>query len=86
MTKPSPDDIRTAVREFILTEFLPGEDPSELEDATALMTSSVLDSIATLKLASFLEERFGVALEAHDLTVANLDTVRDIVRMVESKL
>ena len=82
----NPEDISTAVREFILSEFLPGEDPSELADTTPLMTSAVLDSIATLKLAAFLEERFGISLEAHDLTVANLDAIRDIVRLVESKL
>ncbi len=80
------ENISTAVREFILSEFLPGEDPNELTDTTPLMTGAVLDSIATLKLAAFLEERFGIALEAHDLTVANLNAIRDIVRLVESKV
>jgi len=37
------------VRKFILAEFLPGEDPSRLTPTTPLMSSGVLDSIATLK-------------------------------------
>ena len=34
--------------------------PSELTDDTPLITSGILDSIATLKLVTFLEERFGI--------------------------
>ena len=32
------DDIESAVKTFILTEFLPGEDPAELTMATPLIT------------------------------------------------
>jgi len=35
---------------YILKEFLPGEDPNELTDATPLVTGGILDSLATLKL------------------------------------
>ena len=44
------DDIESAVKTFILTEFLPGEDPAELTMDTPLITGGILDSIATLKL------------------------------------
>jgi len=45
------DAIKNALKEFILTEFLPGEDPNELTETTPLITGGVLDSIATLKAA-----------------------------------
>jgi aryl carrier-like protein len=48
-------NIDQTVKDFILAEFLPGEDPSQLTDATPLVTSGILDSIATMKLATFLE-------------------------------
>ena len=59
-------EIQQAVKAFILEEFLPGEDPNELTPDTELIASGVLDSVATLRLVTFLEERFGVQVEAHE--------------------
>ena len=74
-----------SVREFILAEFLPGEDPALLTGATPLVTSGILDSIATMKLATFLEDQFRIELAAHELSPDYLNTVTDIVKLVESK-
>lgn len=79
------DDIKQAIKDFILQEFLPGENPDELKDDTPLITGGVLDSIATLKLVLFLEERYGVTLEAHEVDPEHLDTAVDIARLVHSK-
>jgi acyl carrier protein len=79
------EEIKQAVKEFILSEFLPGEDPAELKDDTPLITGGVLDSIATLKLVLFLEERYGVTLEAHEVDPEHLDTTLDIAKLVHSK-
>jgi len=79
------DDVRAAVKEFILREFLPGEDPAELTEATPLITGGVLDSIATLKLVLFIEERFGITLEAHEVSPEHINTVADIARLVDAK-
>lgn len=80
------EDIKQAVRTFILEEFLPGENPDELTDDTPLITGGVLDSIATVKLVLFLEERFGVTLEPHELDPEHLDTTAYIDKLVRSKL
>ena len=66
-------------------QFLPGEDPETLTDATLLFSDGVLDSLASLKLVSFLEERFGVKIEAHEVDVEHLDTLDSIASMVISK-
>lgn len=79
------DEVRNAVKEFILKEFLPGENPAELTEATPLITGGVLDSIATLKLVLFIEERFAIALEAHEVNREHLNTIADIARLVLSK-
>ena len=78
-------DIKAAVKTFILNEYLPGEDPAALTDTTALMTTGVLDSIAVLKVVTFLENQFGVTLEPHEAVVENLNTLSDIARLVMSK-
>lgn len=78
--------IRDAVREYILTEFLPGEDPQALTDSTPLITGGILDSIASVKLVSFLEERYGIRFEAHEVSVDFLDSIDRISETVERKL
>ena len=76
------DEIREAVKVYILREFLPGEDPEELTDSTPLITGGILDSIATLKLVAFLEEQYAFTLAAHEVDVEHLDTIADIVNFV----
>ena len=79
------DDIKAVVKDLILREFLPGEDPSELTDTTPLITGGVLDSIATLKLVMFIEERFGISLQAHEVDPEHLDTISQIAQLIRSK-
>lgn len=79
------DEIQSAVKAFILTEFLPGEDPDELTDTTPLVTGGVLDSIATIKLVLFMEEQFGIKVEAHETDPEYLDTIASISQLIRSK-
>jgi acyl carrier protein len=73
------------VRAFVLREFLPGEDASELKNDTPLMTSGILDSIATLKMVTFLESEFDISVEAHEVDAENLNTLALIGALVASK-
>lgn len=77
--------IRDTVKQFILDEFLPGEDPDELLDSTELMSGGILDSVATLKLVAFLEEEFQVLIEPHEFDEENLGSIEDIERFIQSK-
>ena len=79
------DDIRKMVHAYILDEFLAGENPDELCDDTPLITGGILDSISTLKLVAFIEDRFDVVVEAHEAGVENLDSVAQITRLVAEK-
>lgn len=78
-------DIKSAVKAFILREFLPGEDPGELTDTTPLITGGILDSIATIKLVLFMEEQFGIKVGAHETDPEYLDTLTSITQLVSSK-
>ena len=79
------ETIKATVKNFILNEFLPGEDPAALTDTTALVTTGILDSIAVLKVVTFLENQFGITIEPHEAVVENLNTLSDIGRFVISK-
>lgn len=79
------DEIQAAVHDYLLKTFLPGEDPAELTGRTPLITGGVLDSISTLKLVVFLEERFGITVEPHEAGVDQLDTIDQIGHLVARK-
>ncbi len=80
------NDIKGTVKSYILQEFLPGENPSELTDSVPLITGGVLDSLATLRLVTFLEEKYNIQLQAHETGIDYLNTLDDIAALVESKL
>jgi len=79
------EDTKSIIKEYILQEFLPGEDPSELTDSTPLITGGILDSIATVKLVMFLEERFNVTMQAHETDPDYLNTIDSIGKLIDSK-
>jgi acyl carrier protein len=78
-------NIEQTVKAYILREFLPGEDPAGLTSATPLVTTGVLDSIATLKLVGFLEQQFSITLEAHEADPEHLDSIERITQLVQTK-
>lgn len=78
--------IKSTVKRFILDEFLPGERPDALTDQTPLVAEGVLDSLATLRLVSFLEREFKIALAPHEVDAEYLNTLPTIAALVRSKL
>jgi acyl carrier protein len=78
-------DIEQIVKTYVLEEFLPGEDPSQLASTTPLISTGILDSLATLKLVAFLEERFSISIGAHEADSENLETLERIARLVATK-
>ena len=79
------DALMQRVKNFIMTEFLPGENPDELTETTPLISGGILDSIATLKLVMFLEEEYGVSFAPHEIDKENLDDLARIVQLLRSK-
>lgn len=79
------EQISRRVQDWILTTFLPGESPDELTEATPLISGGILDSISTLKLVVFLEDEFGITVEAHEAGVENLNTVGQISNLIAKK-
>ena len=82
MTK---DEITSQVRAYIAGEFLQGESPESISPDTRLVSDGILDSLASLKLVLWLEERDGVRIAAHEVDVDHLDTLGLIADLVLSK-
>lgn len=79
------DALMQRIKNFIMDEFLPGENPDELNETTPLISGGILDSIATLKLVMFMEEQCSVSFEPHEVDKENLDNLASIVRLLQSK-
>lgn len=79
------DEIAETVRRFLLDEVFTDTSPQDLDDTTALISSGLLDSLSTLQMVGFLEDRYGVTIAAHEASVARMDSLADIARLVRSK-
>lgn len=82
---PNTMSIEQTIKNYILNEFLPEEDPAQLTNSTPLITTGILDSIATLKLVLFLEEHFSITIEPYEADAEHLDTIDLIAHFVQSK-
>lgn len=76
-------DVKQQIRQFLITEF--HLKASQLSDSTLLLESGLLDSVATLDLIIFLEERFGISVYEEEVLPANLGSVERIVAFVAEK-
>jgi len=75
---------RDQVRQFITTNFYV-PDPQALGDETSFLDTGIIDSTGVLELVSFLQEQFGVVLEDGEIVPENLDTVANIVGLIQRK-
>ena len=79
------DAIKETIRSYILNEYLPGESRANLQDDTPLRTSGILDSMATLNLVSYVEQTFGITIDAHETGIEHFDRIEDIASLVARK-
>jgi acyl carrier protein len=78
--------IKDSVKAFILAEFLPGEPAENLDDATPLIEGAIVDSIGIMKLVLFMDEKYGIDVEPHEMGEKFLGTIADITRTIQAKL
>lgn len=79
------DQIKEEIRQYVLTEFLPGEKASNLHDDTPLRTSGIIDSTGLLRLIDFIESRYKIQVEAYEAGVENFDRIQDIASFIQKK-
>ena len=82
----SRQQINDTVKEFVLKEFLPGEPAENLYDSTPLIAGAIVDSIGIMKLVLFIDEKYGVELEPHEMGEEFLGTIADIVKTVSARI
>jgi acyl carrier protein len=79
------EETRQTLRDFIVSNFLPGEDPATLADSTLLVTSGVITSLSLLELATFIEEEFSLTLGDDDVTADRMDSIDLLVELIHER-
>ncbi len=77
--------IKEIVRAYLQREFFRGEAADALSDEQPLVSSGLIDSVATLKLVLFLEEKFGIFIDTSDIADGQLDTLGSIEALIGAK-
>jgi len=79
------DTIQATVKAYIMEQFLRDANPDDLTPDTPLIAGGILDSLATVRLAAYLEEHFKIELQAYDINEDNLGSLEQIAALVRSK-
>ena len=74
--------IQDALRHFIETDLLAGQNASVSDDENLLL-SGLVDSLGMLRLTGFIEERFGYRVPPEDVIIENFSTIDVIAHYLE---
>jgi acyl carrier protein len=78
-------NVKEDIRQFIISNFLFGQNGDALEDQQSFLETGVIDSTGVLELIGFLEQQYGIAVEDREIVPANLDSVDQLVAFVARK-
>ena len=78
-------DVEREVREFVVKNFLYGDDNTGLKETDSFIDRGIIDSTGVLEIVNFLESRFEIALRDDELVPDNLDSIEKVARFVLSK-
>jgi acyl carrier protein len=78
-------DDAAAMLTFVRDELLADGD-SEVTASTPLISKGLLDSLAVVRLAAFIEERFGIRFDDVEIRAGVAESVDDILALVRKRL
>lgn len=78
-------DTRQKVIEFIVNNYLFGDDSRLPADTESLLESGVIDSTGILELIEFLEADLGIPVAEDETVPENLDSIANLTAFVERK-
>jgi acyl carrier protein len=68
--------------DFIAREFLAGSSLESLDEDHPLISSGIIDSVGTMRLVLFLEETYGILIDARSISSGALDSISAIRRLL----
>lgn len=76
------EDMKKAVLEYVVDEYIEEDDDVEVDYNTPLISSGIVDSFSMVSLKAFLEKKYKISLPDSEATPEAFDTVNKIVALV----
>lgn len=76
--------IEQEIREFIVENFLFGEEAG-LQEESSFLKEGIVDSTGIMQLVSFLQEQYGLVVEDEELIPENLDSIKRVAAFIRTK-
>ncbi|MEW6110135.1 MAG: acyl carrier protein [Nitrospirota bacterium] len=78
--------LKPEIRNFIVENFLYGQDDDTLSDEVSFLEKGIIDSTGVLELVSFIEENYGISVEDVELIPDNFDSLNKLSHFVSRKM
>lgn len=79
------EDVKGRIRDFIVENFLFGDD-SGLDDQVSFLENGIVDSMGILEIVNFIKESFQVVVADEELLPENLDSIDNIASYLKTRL
>jgi acyl carrier protein len=80
------DEIKKQIRSYISEHVFSGKMPADFTDDTKMISTRLVNSIIVMHMINHFEESLKIELEAHEVSVDNLDTVNLIADFFNGKV
>jgi len=77
------DEIKDAVLEYVIDEYIDEDDDVEVAHDTPLISSGIVDSFSMVSLKAFLERKYEITIPDAEATPQAFDTIDSIAELVE---
>lgn len=75
--------MKEKIRQYIIDKCMFGEGP--LDDGEMLFESGIMDSIALIKMLSFIEKEFQIIIDMVDVTMEKFSSLNSILQTLEAR-
>ena len=76
------EDIVTNIKDFIVQNFMFGNDSEGINPDDSFMENGIIDSTGILELIEYSEETFGISIDDSELIPENLDSLNNISNFI----
>ena len=76
-------NVREELEKFILNELAVDHEKESLAPDEDLIMQGIIDSMGVIKLATFIEEKFGITMTDLDMVPENFQNIDSLTRYIE---
>ena len=79
-------ELNKKIRAYIEANLVVFEDEAEFSDSDNIFKMGFVNSLFAMKLLTFVEKKFNIAIENDEIDIANFSSVDAIVALINRKL